>query len=154
MLVCRFQKNNSSGRLLGTAWKSWQFVVFFSLFSLDVISSDIQTFEMKTCFVLNCPYSSSRGLFRVPKDEKCYVQWRELVGKGKSAKFLSKSDYVCHQHFKEEEVVKGREIGGVFHDYSCWKLCQGVAPSLNLPVPSNFLHIQKFYSNFSNYFEF
>ena len=90
---------------------------------------------MKQCFIVGCTTADgTQGIFQVPaKDNTRYVQWRNAVHKGKQGQSLRKKDFVCHRHFKEEEICKGRTIGGEFFPL-VWKLLPGVVPSLNLPA--------------------
>ena len=88
---------------------------------------------MKNCFVLGCDCkSASKGIFLAPKDLPSYILWKKAVGTGRDGKVFSRKDSVCHQHFRDEEVIKGREVGGEFFPYFYWRLKAGAVPSIKL----------------------
>ena len=53
---------------------------------------------------------------------------------GNNGRLLQRYDFVCQNHFEEDEVYKGRNIGGELYPYSVWRLKKGTVPSLNLPT--------------------
>ena len=83
------------------------------------------------CFVSGCSQKRSKGFFKVPqKNNHLFVKWRVTLGE-QNKKRLSKSDYVCHNHFKEEDVIKGRLCGAKFIENCRWKLKAEAIPTLN-----------------------
>ena len=95
---------------------------------------------MKKCFVLGCDCKSDKGFFHAPKDLPNYVLWKKAVGTGRDGKIFGRKDFVCHQHFREEEVIKGRDVGGVFYPYSSWRLKERAVPSVKLSS-SNYIYV-------------
>ena len=89
--------------------------------------------KSKPCFVFNCnsSYNKENGsiaLFHPPK--LCLNSWQEIIRKPG----LTCKSKICSIHFEENDIVKGREILGVFHSYSKWKLKSGALPSKLLGI--------------------
>ena len=53
-------------------------------------------------------------------------------GLGKPIESLSGNSRFCYLHFKDEDIIKGYEILGVFHEHKRWRLKAEAKPTLHL----------------------
>ncbi|XP_046642521.1 uncharacterized protein LOC124327586 [Daphnia pulicaria] len=112
----------------------------------------------KPCFVFNCKSSynkenESLAFFHPPK--LCLNSWQEIIKKPG----LTCQSRICSIHFEENDILKGREIQGVFYSYPKWKLKSGARPSkllgndvsvLERPAAKKYVHSDRFKSPYRN----
>ena len=94
---------------------------------------------MKKCFIFGCctGYSKKRkdpkskvATFSVPKDETLFCLWKQAAKRGRTDKKLSKEDFICSNHFREKDIIKGYYINDVFYPRTRWDLKEGAVPIL------------------------
>ncbi|XP_045023034.1 uncharacterized protein LOC123467036 [Daphnia magna] len=112
----------------------------------------------KPCFVFNCKSSynkenESLAFFHPPK--LCLNSWQEIIKKPG----LTCQSRICSIHFEKNDILKGREIQGVFYSYPKWKLKSGARPSkllgndvsvLERPAAKKYVHSDRFKSPYRN----
>ena len=86
----------------------------------------------KRCFVSKCLSNSDQEnngvpLYLVPQGK--LEEWTEIM---KHKPGLTKNSRFCLRHFKDEDLIKGYEILGVFHEHKVWRLKSGARPTLHL----------------------
>jgi len=86
----------------------------------------------KRCFVSKCSSSSDQEnngvpTFVIPKGK--LEEWAEIM---KHKPGLNKNYRFCYLHFKDEDIIKGYEILGVFHEHKRWRLKAETKPTLHL----------------------
>ena len=45
---------------------------------------------------------------------------------------LNKNSHFCYLHFKDEDIINGYKILGVFHEHKKWRLKAEAKPTLHL----------------------
>ena len=95
---------------------------------------------MKKCFIFGCctgyskqrkdPKSKKVATFSVPNDETLFCKWKLAAKRGRTDKRLSKEDFICSNHFREEDIIKGYYMNGVFYPRERWHLKEGAVPIL------------------------
>lgn len=86
----------------------------------------------KRCFVSKCSSildKENNGIhnFRVPKGK--VEEWQGIM---KHKPGLTQNSRFCLRHFKEEDIIKGYLILGVFHEHKVWRLKAEAKPTLHL----------------------
>ncbi len=86
----------------------------------------------KRCFISNCPSGNDKenagvSMFCIPQGK--FEQWQEIL---QHKPGLTKNSRLCHRHFLEEDIVKGRIISGKFYANQKWRLKKEANPSLHL----------------------
>ncbi|KAI9565054.1 hypothetical protein GHT06_008801 [Daphnia sinensis] len=68
----------------------------------------------------------------LPNADSLFLKWKKAAKRGRSDKKLSKKDYICSNHFMEEDIIKGHtDCNGTFHPRKTWCLKEGAIPILS-----------------------
>ena len=85
--------------------------------------------KLKRIYCFICGNVKENGekfaLFGVPKDK--LEEWRIAIGNND----LKQTSKLCDAHFDDEDIIKGKEIGGMFYSYGkSWRLKRFSIPKL------------------------
>ncbi|KZS10361.1 Uncharacterized protein APZ42_025191 [Daphnia magna] len=80
------------------------------------------------CAILQCrrinkaTWDMENGItyFVVPKNS--FEKWKDIVPN------LKKGSRLCIRHFDESDIIKGLQMGSIFHEYLRWQLKKGACP--------------------------
>ncbi len=84
----------------------------------------------KRCFISKCNYGKENEIFHIFSVAKlCLNEWQVVVLKTG----LSVKSKICHQHFEDSCIIKGKVIQNVFYAFqNGWRLLPNAKPSLHL----------------------